>query len=313
MNKKKPKTLSSIGEQGLIEYLTQTMKVDSSVVRGIGDDCAVLNRNKVWYDLFKTDMVIEDIHFTFRDCTPEQIGYKALARNISDIAAMGGMPTYAVVAIGLPVSSSVNRVKRIFKGIEHLARRYGISIVGGDTSHARELFIAISLLGRVEKKRVVYRNGARVGDVIFVTGSFGGSIIKKHKTFSPRLHEARFLVEHFSPHAMIDVSDGLARDLGNILAASHVGARVYAENIPLSSDVCIRARRLLKNPLDLALHDGEDYELVFTISQNQVKRLQYSWNQKISTTLTAIGTIVKEQEFSLLTVEGKKETITRGK
>ncbi|HTZ11114.1 MAG TPA: thiamine-phosphate kinase [Candidatus Margulisiibacteriota bacterium] len=255
--------LKELGEFGLIERFRRAIKLDSSVVKGSGDDCAVIKWDKENYLLFTCDMIVEGVDF-LADTRPELIGRKALAVSISDIASCGGIPRYAVVSLGLPGSFSAEKAEKIAKGIFSLARKFEINIVGGDLSRAERIVLDVSMLGRVEKRNLCLRSGAKQGDIIFVTGELGGSIAGKHLKFTPRLKEARELVKNFKVHAMIDISDGLAADLSHILKESGVGGFLYEEFIPQS-----KASRNLKD----AIYSGEDFELLFTLSRNDAKKL----------------------------------------
>lgn len=256
-------TVKQLGEFELIDALSKILKKDKRVVEGIGDDTAVLAYDARKYQLFTTDMLVEDVHFT-RRMRPEAVGHKALACNISDIASMGGFPSFAVVSVGLPKTASVSYVKDLYKGMELLARRFKVRIVGGDTVKSDKIIINVALLGEVLKKNLVTRSGGRPGDWVFVTGYLGGSFTSgKHLTFMPRLMQAQFLVRHFKPSSMMDISDGLAGDLDHILKASGVGVELWMDKIPCNKGASLRQ----------ALSDGEDFELLFTISAVKAKRL----------------------------------------
>jgi thiamine-monophosphate kinase len=223
--------ITKIGEFGLIERFRKQIKTDTTVVKGSGDDCAVLKFNKDKYLLFTCDMLVEGVDFRPNE-RPYLIGRKSVAVSISDIAACAGIPYYCLVSLGLPKETSIDFADKLFKGMLDIAKKFKINIVGGDLSHAGQLVIDVSMLGIVEKKYLVLRNGAKVGDIIFVTGSLGGSIQGKHLKFTPRLKEARYLVKNFKVNSMIDISDGLAQDLGHILGQSKVGAIIYEDLIP---------------------------------------------------------------------------------
>jgi thiamine-monophosphate kinase len=255
--------IKKLGEFGLISRIRRLIKTDSSVIKGIGDDCAVIKFTKNKYLLFTCDMLVEGVDFTKKD-SPFLAGRKALAVSISDVAACCGLPRYALVSLGLPKKSRVKLVDDVYRGINSLAKQYKINIVGGDLSEAKQLTIDISLLGFVEKRNLVLRSGSQEGDIICVTGDFGGSIHGKHLRFTPRLKEARFLAKNFKINSMIDVSDGLILDLNHILKESKVGAVIYEDLIPVN-----------KNALDLkdALTSGEDFELLFTLSLKEARRL----------------------------------------
>ena len=286
------KKLQDIGEFGLIKRIADKEKIsDKDVVVGIGDDTAVLKYKKNLYLLLTTDMLVEDVHFN-QKATPFQIGWKALAVNISDIAAMGGIPKYGLVSLGLKKSTSLKFVDEIYQGIRSLAKKFKVKIVGGDTVASSKLVINVALTGEVEKKYLTLRKGAKIGDKIYVTGRLGGSIIGKHLSFIPRVKEARYLVKNFHPSAMIDISDGLLSDLKRICEASNVGAKIYQKKIPVSREAV---------SLQNALTGGEDFELLFTVSEkynNLIKSSKFS--------ITQIGEITKKKEVILLDEKGKK-------
>jgi thiamine-monophosphate kinase len=256
------KTIEAIGEDGLISRLAAHMRVDKSVVKGIGDDCAVIDIGKE-YLLLTCDMMVEGVDFT-GSADPYLVGRKALAISASDIASCGGLPRYCMVSLGLPRRFPLGSVDRFYKGMRDLARRFKVNIVGGDMSKAPRFTVDVSLAGTVEKKNLVLRNGARPGDVVFVTGSFGGSIKGKHLKFTPRVEEARYLVTRYRPTAMIDASDGLCRDLYHILDESRVSAVLHEDLIPQS-----RASSGLAD----ALYSGEDFELIFTAARKDAARI----------------------------------------
>lgn len=255
--------LNEIGEFGLIKRFQKKIKTDSSVVKGSGDDCAVLKLNKNNYQLFTTDMIVEGVDFRKKD-NLKLVGRKALAISISDIAACAGLPKQAVVALGLPKNMQVKQIDRLAQGLFDLAKKFKINIVGGDISAADKLIINVSMLGEVEKNKLCLRRGAKVGDLIMVSGEFGGSIKGKHLKFIPRLKEARFLVDNFKINAMIDVSDGLVQDLGHILEQSKVGAILYASLIPLSAAA---------EGKEDALCSGEEFELLFSASRDWANKI----------------------------------------
>jgi len=255
--------LNEVGEFGFIKRIATHGKCDSSVKKGIGDDCAVIAYKRGSYLLFTCDMLLEGVDFRSND-DPYLIGRKALACSISDIAACGGSPRYALVSLGIPSRMRLSEAEGLYRGIYKLAEGYGINIVGGDTSGSRSLVIDISMLGEVKKEHLVLRNGARAGDIIFVSGALGGTIHGKHLTFEPRLRESRYLVRNFKVNAMIDISDGLIQDLGHILCQSKKGAFLFEQLIP-------------RSPCSASLKDalcaGEDFELLFTMSHSWARRL----------------------------------------
>jgi len=256
--------ISQIGEDGLINKIRNNFKMDASVIKGPGDDCAVVSCNKKYYQLFTCDMIVEGVDFT-RRCDPFLVGRKAIAISISDIAACGGIPRYCLVTLAMPRITPAKYVDGLMRGLRIFAREYEINIVGGDLSSAQQIIINTAMCGLVEKNKLVLRNGAKIGDIIFVTGSLGGSIRGRHLSFKPRLEEARYLAENFKPTAMIDISDGLCRDLGHILEESKAGAVIYEDLIPLSKDC---------RDIEEALYMGEDFELLFTLPIAEARRLQ---------------------------------------
>lgn len=255
--------LNKIGEFGLIGRLKKRIKLDSSVIKGTGDDCAVLKLDKNNYQLFTCDMLVEGVDFTSNEL-PYLIGRKALAVSVSDIAACAGTPRYCLVSLGLPVNTRLEFVDKLMKGMLEIAKQFKINIVGGDISRAGRLTLDVGMLGIVEKKKLALRSGAEIGDVIFVTGALGGSIRGKHLNFTPRVKEARFLVKNFKVKAMIDISDGLIQDLRHILKESGTGAVIYEDLLPKSKDA---------HDLDEVLYMGEDFELLFAVSKNAAQKL----------------------------------------
>ena len=285
-----------MNEFDLIARLTKSLPTNESVVAGAGDDCAVLDLGvPEKMVLFKTDAVVEGIHFT-RETTPENIGRKALARCLSDIAAMAGTPTAALVTIGLPKDFDADFVAKIYDGLNALAEKYGVAVVGGETTtNPERILISISLLGTVPRGKMILRNGAKVGDAIFVTGELGGSLAEKHLSFEPRLAEARWLAEHFHLHALMDLSDGLGGDLRHILNASKVGAQLLKSAVPVSRAAKLRAREdsAAKPAFVAALTDGEDFELLFTIASKDAVKLLDAWKKQFpKLKLSCIGKIV---------------------
>ncbi|MFH1857300.1 MAG: thiamine-phosphate kinase [Candidatus Omnitrophota bacterium] len=286
--------LLRLGEFGLIKRIKETVGRMPHAVEGIGDDAAVLPWTEKEDLLFTTDMILEDVHFTLKGATPFDIGWKALGVNLSDIAAMGGLPLYAVVALGAPVKLPVTFYDHLIWGMKVLGQRFDTLIVGGDTDRSEKLIVSIALLGKVERQNAVLRSGSRVGDILCVTGTLGGSRKGKHLSFIPRLLEARCLVKHFRPSAMIDVSDGVASDVRRICEESGVGALVEGSAIPLSKGVTVKE----------ALTDGEDFELLFTLPPQKASRLLRK-KELLKCPVTAIGKIVPQKSgIHLRTAKG---------
>jgi len=283
------------GEFELIRRLTSLIPPAVRRKFRTGDDAAVVPLAGGRSLLFSTDSIVEGVDFLIRGKgagRPGPIGHKALAVNLSDIAAMGAKPVAFVTAWGIPKGFSEGRVLRAAKGIARLARRFQTAWVGGDISRANRFFISIAILGEARTGSIVYRKGARSGDWIYVTGTLGGSILGRHLSFIPRVREARYLAEHFSPTAMIDLSDGFIQDLGQILGGSHVGAEIELDRIPVSRAARTLARGSNRRALESALTDGEDFELLFTIPPRHGKRLEKSWRKHFpAVRLTRVGVV----------------------
>jgi thiamine-monophosphate kinase len=285
-----------MNEFDLIARLTKSLPTNATVVTGAGDDCAVLDLgvpDKLI--LFKTDAVVEGIHFT-RATPPEKIGHKALARGLSDIAAMAGTPTAALVTLALPKEFDAAFVTKIYDGLNALAEKSGVAVVGGETTtNPERILISIALLGTVPRGKQMLRSGAKVDDAIFVTGELGGSLAGRHLDFEPRLEESRWLAEHFSIHALMDLSDGLGGDLRHILTASKVGAEILKSAVPVAraARLAARASSSAKPPFVAALTDGEDFELLFTIASQDAVKLLDAWKKRFPRLkLSCIGKIV---------------------
>lgn len=236
---------------------------------GPGDDCAVVARNDEWDTLLKTDVVVEGVHFT-RETEPRRIGRKALARAISDIAAMGGLPEHALITILTHKTRPVELLEGIYDGIDEMAALFGISVAGGETSSIPYdgLVINVALTGKVEHGQAILRSGGHAGDIIFVSGPLGGSFpTGHHLDFIPRVSLARALMQQGPrPTAMMDLSDGIAADLPRLAAASRCGFELSLPDIPCNPGCS----------LEQALNDGEDYELLLTFSPQDAATLNHA-------------------------------------
>ena len=267
------KSQHKIGSEfDLIDWIRQQVISRDEVLLGIGDDTAILQpTDRPW--LTTVDSIAEGTHFTLETATPQQIGRKALAINLSDIAAMAGEPVAAFVSFHLPKHLGRTFIERVYQGLFQIAEEFNTVIAGGDTNTWDGPFvISITLMGLAHPQGSVLRSGAQVGDAICVTGELGGSLPSKHHLdFTPRVHEARQLLEHFDIHSMIDISDGVASDLRHILNASDTGAVIDAEHIPISKAVDEKLPHAER--IRHALCDGEDFELLFTLSQNECESL----------------------------------------
>jgi thiamine-monophosphate kinase len=273
--------LRDIGEDRLLDRLLPRLSLGKRVVRGPGDDCAVVEtharRNLL---VLKTDCVVAGVHF-LPTANALDVGWKAMARPLSDFAATSAVPQFALITLIAPGQTSVEWVGRLYRRLGRAAKRFKVSIVGGEMSSTPgPVVISVTVVGFVERDRCLSRRGAKVGDDLFVTGRLGGAVKQKHLHFIPRIVESRWLTRNFPIHAMMDLSDGLGADLPRFAKASRVGFVVEIENLPL-------ARRV---KIDDAISEGEDYELLFAISPRERTRLQREWRKKFrKLPLTRIG------------------------
>ncbi len=316
-----------MNEFELIARVTAALPTNQSVVAGAGHDCAVVDIGLTdRFLLLKTDAVVEGVHFT-SEIDPARVGHKALARCLSDIAAMAGTPSSGLITLGLPADFKVSYVEGIYHGLGELATRHDVAIVGGETTKNPErIFISVAVTGTVAKDRLILRSGAKPGDAIFVTGHLGGSLLGKHLDFEPRLAEARWLAEHFAIHAMMDLSDGLAGDLRHLLKASEVGAELLATAIPVSRAAQQRIRTALggtaeidaapdfsKPALLAALTDGEDFELLFTLASRDAVPLLDAWKRQFpGLELSCIGKIVAGRALTIRDPQGVRPLMAHG-
>lgn len=306
-----------VTEFELIRRLMPLLPSNGSVVVGAGDDCAVLELGAPeTQTLFKTDAVVEGVHFT-----PEEdavrIGHKALARCLSDVAAMGGTPTAAVVTLALPPAFDPQRVLDMYQGMQRLALRHQVALVGGETTaQPAGLLLSVALLGTVQRGRALLRSGGRAGDAVFVTGELGGSLEGHHLDFEPRLAEGRWLAASGWVHCMMDVSDGLASDLPKLLdAAGGLGAEVRRTALPIRRAARVRERQgdRARPAVVAALTDGEDFELLFTVAARNAVRLLDAWKQSFpGVRLTCIGRLTNVPGMFLLGPDGRRPMPVRG-
>jgi thiamine-monophosphate kinase len=286
------KTVRDLGEDALVKRLVAKSPLGPEVLAGPGDDCAVVRGPRAGEVLLlKADAVVEGVHFE-GSSPPQWVGRKALARVLSDVAAMGGTPMQAMVTLVLPAETPVTWVDGVYSGLYALARRHGVSVVGGETTRGAQKILSVAMTGVVKSKSWVSRGGGREGDVILVTGRLGGSIRSKHFHFEPRLEQGRWLAEHFPIHAMMDLSDGLGKDLPRLAGAAGLGFQVEWSKLP-------RNRRCT---IQQAWGDGEDYELLLAVSPRVVRKLMGQWAATYpKLPLTAIGRLValEKQEAGL--------------
>jgi len=285
-------SLHEWGEDRVVARLTRGLPLGPEVITGPGDDCAVLRppRGGRCWQLFKTDVVVEGVHF-LSSAPPAAVGWKAAARAVSDTAAMGGRPTHAVVTVVAPGATPAGWLVAAYRGLARCARTYQFSLAGGETSGAPDgspIVLNVSLIGEVEPGRCLLRSGARPGDALLVTGRLGGSLASgRHLRFRPRVAEAGWLARHFRPTAMMDLSDGLGQDLPRLAAASGVGWRLDPARIPRHRGCSI----------EQALGDGEDFELLFTLPLKRTAPLLEAWGRAFpGLPLTCIGAVTPAGE-----------------
>jgi thiamine-monophosphate kinase len=313
------------GEFALIDRLArQSPIIHPDLVAGIGDDAAVIDGSfpDGDYLLVTTDMLVEPSHFRRDWATPAQIGIKAVAANVSDIAAMGGIPTFLFVSLALTADNDVAWVETLYKGMAQACRRYGVVLAGGDTTHGEKAAISITLLGRVSRENLRLRSHARPGELLCVTGPLGGSAAGL-AMLSAGLDPPQDLREkHLAPgcrldvspaiapvaRAMIDISDGLAAEVNHICDQSGTGAEIIAADIPIDPAVHDAARLTGNDPLEFALSGGEDFELLFSISPENKRLLE-----KKGISVTAVGWVTEAASNRILTMpDGKRRTLSGG-
>lgn len=304
-----------ISEFKLIEKIKKIIPRNLQCELGIGDDAAVLKTPPGEKLIVATDALVEGIDFFYKKkhfqkwgwVNAAQAGRKALAVNLSDLAAMGAKPLACVVSLGIPSSMKVSWILDFYRGLVHLAKPYGIHCAGGDLSRAKYFFASVTVMGSAKASEIVTRSHARSGDWIALTGALGGSLIEKHHAFKPRVEEARFLARFFKPTAMIDISDGLLQDLCHLLENSHVGAALELSEIPISQSAILLAANHPQKALERACTDGEDFELLFTLSASRKMKLEKAWKKHFSNVLLSwIGRITPRKGKIDWMFQGKK-------
>lgn len=328
-------SLNTIGEFGLIRQLRRQWPTSSPwIITGIGDDAAILKTPPSQQLLISTDVLIEDVHFDLNYQTPKDLGWRAGVANLSDIAAMGGTPLYLLVSMALPIRVSPQRVRELYRGIQAACRPFNVELIGGDTSSSpSKIFLSLTIIGSVGVNRALTRNNAKIGDHIYVTGTLGDSnaglrilqtrsanrrrpsavetfLVRRHLQPPPRVHVGQLLANRKLAHAVIDLSDGLSSDAGHVCEESRVGAEIRATALPLSSQLRDFARRDKRDPIEIALQGGEDYELLFTApAKHHQKVLRVSEQTKVP--ITCIGEI-KPETFGrqLVLPSGRKQKLS---
>ena len=322
---------SEIGEFGFIESIKKECTISwDQAIKGIGDDCAVFGPYSGRLFLATTDMLVEDIHFLRNAITFYQLGKKAVAVNLSDIAAMGGRPLALLISLGIPANTSVESMQDLYKGMKEMCTHYHVTIIGGDTvASPDKLIINISLIGDVKEDEVLYRSGAGPGDKVYLTGNVGDSYaglkIIKGEVSPPQSITSHFIKTHNEPKpmievggmiagsrlasAMIDISDGLLSDLGHICKESAVGAVLFKDSIPLSHELTNLCSLVNFNPLDFALSGGEDYLLLVTVPKGNARGFEQLWNGEVPCPLHLIGEIRQGKGLKLMNEDGSVDEI----
>jgi thiamine-monophosphate kinase len=315
--------LKNLGEFGLIRRIQQQVADAEHLVKGIGDDCAIQMQREAWQLLTSTDLLIEGVHFNRRWTSMEQLGRKSAAVNISDIAAMGGLPKSLFLGVAAPADIPVTELEAFSLGFISEAKRYGAVLAGGDTCRSPgPMMISVTVQGEIETGKAVCRNGARPGDAIYVSGTLGNSALALQMLLADERPSAELLRHHHQPaarvelgrqlagqqlaSAMLDVSDGLISDLGHILTASTCGAEIQLEALPLSEEFRL-ALALEPELIDLALAGGEDYELLFTSADQTLEQ-----HTDLSPTVTRIGQISTDRDLRIRQPDNSLYHCSRG-
>jgi thiamine-monophosphate kinase len=301
-------------ENDLLRWFRATLPGHAQLVLGAGDDAAVIKLTEGKQLVATTDMLMDGVDFHVGQHDLASIGHKALAVNLSDLAAMAAKPVAALVALCLPRVGGESLAKELYAGLIATAAEYKVAIAGGDTnSWDGPLVVSVTALGEVQPGHEWRRSGARPGDRILVTGSFGGSILGRHLAATPRIEEALWLAEHAEIHAASDVSDGLSLDLARVAEASGCGAEIDLPSVPIAEDACrlplVRSDGV--TPLDHALGDGEDFELILAASPGDAERLRAAW--PFATPLADIGSFIAEPGlWSRDPARGRTRLVPRG-
>jgi thiamine-monophosphate kinase len=320
--------IKDIGEFGFIERIKGgCLTRDKGVIRGIGDDCCVFKAAGEMATLMTTDMLVEKIHFLLNSIPPFQLGRKSLAVNMSDIAAMGGTPKEAVISIAIPETIDLVFLDTLYDGMKSIAKEYEINLLGGDTTASpAHLVINIAMVGEALEEEILYRSGAKVGDVIFLTGPVGSSaagleiiltgrsfaggddLVNAHQDPYPHVKAGRIIASKKVANSLIDVSDGVAADLGHICAESKLGAIIAEEMIPTTERFQAYCNRFNPDSRRLSLHVGEDYVLLGTVPEKSAAHLQEAL-QSEGCEFYPIGHTVAEAGLKLKSHDGAIEVI----
>lgn len=317
--------LTHVGEFGLIDRIRQIVgQTPETVVVGMGDDGAVLRSQPGWNTVLTTDALVEGVHFDLSYTPVESLGWKALAINLSDVAAMGGIPRYAVVSLALPSTWTVEDVALLYEGMGRCGRKYGCAVVGGDTVRSRDgCFVSVTVFGEVEEGCAVGRDGAHEGDYLCVTGEMGGARVglevlrsgEDERRFrdavsrflepAVRLQEARRLVRELGVSSMIDVSDGLASEVGHLCKQSDLGCLLWEEKVPVAEDAVRWNRQEGTAFSAYALESGEEYELLFTVDKSRYDAWRVGTKNSGRVEVTVVGQMTRKEDGIRVVREGE--------
>ena len=324
------KTVGDIGEFGLIDHIQGLLPqvAHKDLIIGIGDDTAVIRIDENRSMLITCDIQVENQHFRLKNITPYQLGRRAMAVNLSDIAAMGGKPTFALVSLGFPKSFALTDFENLFKGMREQLAQFSAFVIGGNLSNTnQDLIIDITLMGEVNANQFLTRKGAKAGNRIFVTGDLGASgagfyvlekfgknypiefehLVQKHLQPNPRIDVGERIAHSGFATAMIDISDGIASDLNHICTMSKVGAEICQNKIPLPEGIHKVSSFSGKSAIQLALYSGENYELLFTLKSDTPDIIINSISSETGIAITEIGKILtKESGYSLIDLQNKR-------
>jgi len=324
-------TIKKIGEFGFIKKISRGCLIrPESIIKAIGDDAAAFTTDPAQISLITTDLLVERIHFLRNAISGFDLGYKSLAVNLSDIAAMGGTARESFVSIAIPEDCPLDYLEGIYDGLKDLAARFDVNILGGDTTRSKvDLIINVVVYGTIAGEELLCRDAARPGDIIFSTGYLGDSkaglhlilnnipadsvqwrnLLRAHLRPVPHLAQGRFLAQQPAVNAAIDISDGLSSDLGHIAEASGVGAVLYSDKIPLSGDLNLFCRQFNIDPVEYALSGGEDYTLLCTVAPREAEAIARNFQNKFNRPLFRIGEITLGTEMKLDYPDGSSSPI----
>lgn len=319
--------LKNLGEINLIKHLQNTISYSHpNIIVGIGDDAAIIKNSFDKCLVVTTDALVEGIHFNLKTFTPYQIGWKSVASNLSDIAAMGANPKYLLISMGLPEDLTLSFWDEIYRGIKKLSSNYEVCVIGGDTVKSPKLFINITLLGEVAKDGYITRRGAKIGEKLVVTGYLGNSqaglsilehnihlnkeakkfLVNKHLLPQPKIKEGLIISKNKLASCMIDISDGLSSELYRLKEENEVGFRIFEEKLPCSPALKLFCENFNTSFVEIILSGGEDYELLFTCEESKLKILQ-----EAEINFFVIGEVISEKEIKIINKEGKAKIIEK--